>query len=135
MKNKLKLLVVPLITLILEILPYGAVCNFALQDSNGEIVIKKSLFSYFDLVPFGYANFGPLLCAFTTCFIIFLLLINCLINSKRLLQFIRSIVVICLLFSLMPLLYGLQYFSIVGILISCSLIIEFILIHRSLNNY
>lgn len=135
MKNKLKLLIVPLITLILEILPYGAVCNFAVLDSEEGLEKIRSLYSYFDLVPFGYANFGPLLCALTTCFIIFLLLINCLINSKRLLRFIRSIVVICLLFSLMPLLYGLQYFSIIGILISCSLIIEFILIHRSLNNY
>lgn len=134
MKNKLKLLIVPLITLVLEILPYGAVCNFAVSDAENEITEIRSLYSYFDLVPFGYANFGPLLCALTTCIIIFLLLINCLSNSKRLSRIIRTIIVICLFFSLMPLLYGVRYFSIIGILISCSLVIELILIQKSINN-
>lgn len=43
--------------IVLEILPFGAVCNFAKAPEAGGGVYRKT-FSYFDLTPFGYANFG-----------------------------------------------------------------------------
>ena len=59
MKKRALYLILPIVTLVLECLPFGAVCNFALDQ--GETVRKT--FSYFDPVPFGYANFAPLLTA------------------------------------------------------------------------
>ena len=44
--------ILPVITIVLEILPYGAVCNFA--NPEGEVL--RETFSNFDLTPFGYAN-------------------------------------------------------------------------------
>ena len=66
MKKRFQYLLLPIITLILEILPYGAVCNFAPSPTER---IRKT-FSYFDLIPFGYANFAPFLTAIITCAIL-----------------------------------------------------------------
>ena len=51
--KKISLVVLPAITIALEILPLGAVCIFA--PSPTERV--KETFSYFSPIPFGYANF------------------------------------------------------------------------------
>ena len=48
MKKKLITLCTALIALVLEILPYGAVCNFA--NPEGEPL--RRTYSYFDLTPF-----------------------------------------------------------------------------------
>ena len=62
MKKRLPYLILPIITLILEILPYGAVCNFMRPSIDGtHIGHFRELYSYFDLMPFGYANFSPLI--------------------------------------------------------------------------
>lgn len=74
MKKRLSYLVLPIITIILELLPFGAVCIFA--PSPTERV--KETFSYFDLTPFGYANFTPLLTAILSCLIFVLLMIYCI---------------------------------------------------------
>ena len=118
-------LILPLITLFLEKLPYGAVCNFANPD--GEPWSKT--YSYFDLLPFGYANFAPLITAILTCIIVFLLIIYFVINSEGLILFIRNTLIIAAIISLCPLLLGTSYFSFVGGLITVSLLIEAILIH------
>ena len=56
MKIKKSLFVVlPLATLILELLPNGVVLNFA----NPEGEPWRRTYSYFSLTPFGYANVGP----------------------------------------------------------------------------
>ena len=68
MKKRIPYLLLPLITLILEILPYGAVCNFATETRR-----IRELYSYFDLTPYGYANFAPFLTALLTCIILVLL--------------------------------------------------------------
>ena len=77
MKKRLLYLILPIITLILEILPYGAVCNFAHPETDGTIGRFRELYSYFDLLPFGYANFAPLLTAIVTCFVFLFLVIYC----------------------------------------------------------
>ena len=63
MKKKMIMLCIITATLILEILPYGAVCNFANTDGGP----WRQTFSYFSLVPFGYANFAPFIVALLTC--------------------------------------------------------------------
>ena len=49
MKKRFLYLVLPIITLILEALPYGAVCIFATSPTDR----IRETFSYFDLTPFG----------------------------------------------------------------------------------
>ena len=125
MKKIFLYFILPIITLVLEILPYGVVCNFAYQNIDGTIGIRKSLYSYFDLFPWGYASFSPFITAILTC-VFFLLLIIFFISRKNgMLLAAKTVLCICVLFSLFPLVFG---FSIVGGLISVSLILEFILL-------
>lgn len=137
MKKRLVYLIIPIITLILEILPYGAVCNFAFQNADGSIGRKRELFSYFDLIPYGYANFAPFLTAILTCVILLLLIIFCITSNRHIFASVKIVVCICIVLSLCPLIFGINYFSVVGALITLSLIAELILlfvIYRKVNS-
>ena len=131
MKKRMFYLALPLITLILEILPYGAVCNFA----SGPDQIHRETFSYFDLVPFGYANFAPLITAITSCIILLLLVIYCITGKPQSAIKARNILCVGSVISLGPLLFGIRYFSLVGALITASLVAELILIHLTIKPY
>ncbi len=115
----------PIITLVLEILPYGAVCNFA----NLEGESWRKTFSYFDLTPFGYANFAPFITALITCIIVVLLIIYCFTGSFSIVKFVKIVLCVAVCVSLCPLLYGINFFSFVGALITLSLIAELLLLH------
>ena len=122
--KKFPLLILPVITLILEALPYGAVLNFA--EPEGESVRKT--FSYFSLVPFGYANFAPLITAIITCLVFVLLLIYCIKEKTSVFRYAWNLTVIGIVLSLCPLGFGLDRFSLVALLISVSLVAELILL-------
>lgn len=79
------------------------------------------------MLPFGYANFGPLLTAILTCVLLVLGIILVLGKKERMREGIKVVSAIAVVTSLMPLLYGFDYFSIVGTFISFVLIIEFVL--------
>ena len=127
MKKRFLYLLLPVITLILEILPYGAVCNFA--NSEGES--WKRTFSYFDLTPFGYANFAPLLTAITTCAILALLLVYLFTDKYLIMTIIKGLLCVGIILSLCPILYGINFFSVVGAMITVSLIAELVLLYLS----
>ena len=129
MKKRFLYLLLPIITLILEILPYGAVCNFARPAADGSIGHFRELYSYFDLTPFGYANFAPLITAVISCVVLLIVIIFCFSGKQKLAIIARNILFICTLFSLGPLLFGINYFSIVGALITISLVAELLLLH------
>ena len=131
-KKRLSLLLLPLITLLLEILPYGAVCNFARPATDGSIGHFRELYSYFDLTPFGYANFAPLITALITCVIIILMIIYCITGNQKLANAVKSTLLICSAISLGPLLFGFRFFSVVGALITVTLIGEFLLLRYTL---
>jgi hypothetical protein len=118
MKKKLILLCTTLIALVLEILPYGAVCNFA----NPEGEPWRRTYSYFDLTPFGYANFAPFIVALLTCVLIILIVVS-LVAKKEMKAPILAVSAIATVLSLAPLLYGIRFFSVVGALISVALAI------------
>ena len=128
MKKRLLYLILPIITLILEILPYGAVCNFA----NPEGEPWRRTFSYFDLTPFGYANFTPLLTAIITCLIFVLLVIYCIKGNVRTAIRAKNILCVAVVMSLGPLVFGITYFSLVAGLITLSLIAELLLLQFSI---
>ena len=128
MKKRLVYLILPIITLILEILPYGAVCVFA--PSPTERV--KETFSYFDLTPFGYANFAPLFTGIITCIILLLLGIYCITGKTRLAIMAKNILYVCVVFSLGPVVLGFHFLSVVGVLITLCLIGETLLLRHLL---
>lgn len=117
MKKKLILLCTALVALVLEILPYGAVCIFALSPEER---IRKT-FSYFDPIPFGYANFAPFIVGLLTCVLI-ILIILALILKKELKVPIIVVSAVATILSIVPLFYGISYFSVVGIFITLSLL-------------
>lgn len=125
MKRKPYILALPLISLILEILPYGAVCNFA----NPEGTPFRETFSYFSLVPFGYANFFPLFTGIFTCIVLILSAVYILKQSHSLLLFTEFISWITFALSLCPLLFGLNFYSVTGFFISLSQLLQAILLH------
>ena len=118
MKKKLIILCTTLIALVLEILPYGAVCNFA----NPEGEAWRRTYSYFDLTPFGYANFAPFIVALLTCVLIILIVVS-LVGKKEMKAPILAVSAIATVLSLAPLLYGIRFFSVVGAFIFVALAI------------
>ena len=114
-------LILPIVTLVLEILPFGAVCNFA----NPEGEPFRETFSYFSLTPFGYANFSPLITAVLTCAVTLLLAAFCITGKDRFVTVARSFLCVCIVFSFGPLIFGIRYYSVVGLIISLALILEF----------
>ena len=117
MKKKSTVLCILLCTLVLEILPYGAVCNFGNPD--GEPFRKT--YSYFSFIPYGYANFSPLITAVLTCVLLLVVLIA-IVFKKELGKKTAILAVIASILSLCPLLYGIAYYSVVGAGISVCLI-------------
>ena len=126
-KRPLIYLILPIITLVCEILPYGAVCNFA----NPEGEPFRQSYSYFSMIPFGYANFAPLITAVLTCVIILLLAIYCLCRHSKLLHITKNILFAAAVISLGPLLFGFRYYSVLGGLITVSLFAEALLLHHT----
>ncbi|WMJ23734.1 hypothetical protein RBG61_03470 [Paludicola sp. MB14-C6] len=127
-------LIAMLITVILEILPYGAVLNFAAAPNK---TIRKT-FSYFSLTPFFYASFTPLLTAILTVITIIMSVI--ILMKKTILPKLVNATFVCIiiafLLSITPLIVvGLRCFSIVGMLISISLLVAatFLVVYKKVN--
>ncbi len=117
-KYKIASLVLIIAILILEILPYGAVCNF-MGDPATDTTIKYT-YSYFDLTPFGYANFGPFLTAILTCALTVLILLSNF-TEKNLSNIIGIVAILATVTSVLPLMYGLDYYNAVSFFISALL--------------
>lgn len=134
MKKRLLYLILPVVTLILEILPYGAVLNFMLPAASEGIPPGRfrELYSYFDLMPFGYANFAPLITAVITCIVLLLVSIYCITGNQKWAVMAKNILYVCAAFSLGPLILGISFFSVVGALITISLIAELLLIRSTI---
>ena len=120
--KKISLVVFPALTIVLEALPLGEGCTFAPSPTER---VRKT-FSYFSLIPFGYANFAPLITAILTVVILMLSLISLKKDSVFNALFVLSI--ITAIISLMPLMYGLNNYSLVGALITIALVTESIFV-------
>ena len=119
--KKVCLAVLPALTIVLELLPLGAVCIFATSPTER----VKETFSYFSLTPFGYANFAPLITATLTVAIFLLSLFS--LKKKGVLKALFVLSIITVVISLLPLMYGLNYYTLVGAFITVTLVIESIL--------
>ncbi len=119
MKRRIWLLPLPLSAIVLELMPFGAVLNFANPDESGTIATVRKTFSYFDPTPFGYANFAPLITAVLSC--VLLILAAVFLFTGKCGKAITVTAAAACAVSLAPLLYGISFFSVVGGLISAAL--------------
>ena len=122
MKKKIITLALILSALVLEILPYGAVCNFA--NPEGEPFRKT--YSYFSMIPYGYGDFGPLITAILTCVLLVIIVLSILLK-KDWSKSISIISAIATLTSLAPLMFGFSNFSLVGAMISACILATFVI--------
>ncbi len=122
MKKKMITLALLLSALILEILPYGAVCNFA----NPEGEPWRKTYSYFSMIPYGYGDFGPLITALLTCVLLVIIILSILLK-KDWGKSISIISAIATLTSLAPLMFGFSNFSLVGAMISACILATFVI--------
>lgn len=126
-KFRILFLVSNLIAIILEALPYGAVCNFA----SPEETITKT-YSYFSLVPYGYANFGPFITAVLTCVLFVFAVLMFTSKAKKLAGAAKIISLISVITSLLPvIMFGFNYFNLISFLISVLMIIQLVAIIKS----
>lgn len=79
MKRTCFILIFPIIAIILEILPCGAVLVFAPSPTDR----VRETFSYFSLTPVGYANFAPFITALLTCVILLLALVSIKLEMRK----------------------------------------------------
>ncbi len=128
MKKRLIYLILPVITLILEIIPYGAVCNFAVQNPDGTIGQTRKLFSYFSLIPYGYANFAPFLTALITCAVFVLAILCCITGNRKITLVTKILLCAGVVMSLAPLMFGIGNFSVTGGFITLTLAGELLLL-------
>lgn len=122
MKKKIITLALLLSALVLEILPYGAVLNFA----NPEGESWRKTYSYFSLTPYGYANFGPFITALLTCVLLVIIILSILLK-KDWSKSVSIISAIATLTSLAPLMFGFSNFSLVGAMISACILATFVI--------
>lgn len=129
MKKNYIYVILPVIAIILELLPWGAVLKFAgEQNADGTFEYIYHTEPYFSPLPFGFANFGPLLTAVLTCILLILGIIFVISKKDKILDSIKVVLGVAIATSLMPLIYGFDFFSIVGALISALLILEFVIV-------
>lgn len=119
-KKNILFLVFPVISLILEALPFGVVLNFA----NPEGKPWRRTFSYFDLTPFGYAVFPPFIVAILTCVIIVLTSIYIAKQSKGLFNAIAATSAAALGLSLVQFMYGLHFVTAITVLVPILLLLH-----------
>ena len=125
MKKRLLFLILPVITIVLLILPYGAVLNFGNPDGPP----WRVTYSYFDPAPFAYANFAPLLTAICACLAFALLVAYCITDKYVIAKISKILLIVAAALSLCPLFYGIANFSVVGGFITATLLAEFFVVH------
>ena len=119
--KKISLILIPIIAIVLETLPSGVVMMFAASPSER----VTETFSYFSLLPLGYANFVPLFVAIITCIILLLALI-----SLKKINFVKYVFLLSLtgiIFSIMPIMAGIDYLTYPSVGITILLTIECVL--------
>ena len=77
-------------------------------------------------MPYGYANFGPLIAAVLTCVLIVLIAISWFKYSRGLNTAIMCVSVIATISSLSPVLYGFEYVTAIAIVVTVLLAAIFV---------
>lgn len=128
-KQPIVIFAILIVILVLELLPYGAVLHFG--NPEGEPL--RETFSYFDMTPYGYANFGPFITAILTCVLLVISIINLLVDNYKIKSTIKIVSLIALVASLAPLIVN-SYSVIGGVISFLLLVIVVIPIKKDVND-
>ena len=121
-KRPFILLAIAVTILILELLPYGAVLEFAHMSPEITLVYY---YSYFDPIVYGYGHIGPFLTAVSTCILAVFAVVAVFLECRTIWIALRVVSVLTLLCSLTPMLTG--CYSPVGMAISALLLVTCII--------
>ncbi len=121
MKKKITFICMSAVAIILEILPFGAVCAF----TDGFEDVYKT-YSYFSLTPFGEGVYGPFIAAIASCVVLVLSIAYYFKTKKGIETAIAFISLIAMLASVTPLFYGIEYFTVIGSFVSAILLANFV---------
>ena len=124
-KKPFVLLAITVMILILEIIPYGAILEFAHMSPELTLGYYEEHFSYFYPIMYGYGHFGPLLTAVLTCLLVVVTVISVFLENRAVRIALRVMSVLTLLCSLTPMLTG--CYSPVGMTISALLLVTCII--------
>ena len=124
-KRTFVLLAIAVTILSLELLPYGAVLEFAHMSPDLTLSYYEQHFSYFDPMVYGHGHFGPLITAVLTCMLAVITVIAVFFENRSARISLRVVSVLTLLFSLTPMLTG--CYSPVGMAISALLLVTCII--------
>ena len=119
--KKLLFLIITLAALVLEMLPNGVVLRFA--NPEGDPWLRT--YSHFDLTPFGYANFGPLITAVLTCVLLLLVVIYLFKPRKGLNTAIMNVSGFAAVAAFAPVMFGVEYLTVIGIVVGLLLAATF----------
>lgn len=111
------------VILVLQCLPFSVKLIFA--GENGER--WEHLYSYFSMMPFGYATFGPILCAMLTCVTLAILIVYLFKNVDALLLATSCSGILAALLSASQFLYGAKYITPLAVVITVLLLVMAIL--------
>lgn len=114
----------PVLAVILELLPFGAVLTFATSPTK----TVRETYSYFSMRPMAYADAGPFFTAVLTCVILFVSAVSVVKKEKGLLTGLLILSILAFLTSLMPLVFGFDWFSAVGAFITVVIAAEIVVI-------
>ena len=124
-KKSFVLLSITISILILELLPCGAVLEFAHMSPELTLGYYEEHFSYFNPIVYGYGDFGPLITAVLTCMLAVITVIAVFFENRAVRIALRVVSVLTLLCSLTPMLTG--CYSPVGMAISALLLLTCII--------
>ena len=113
-KKNFLFVIIPIVALVLEVLPWGVVMNFANPDGKP----WRYTYSYFDMMPFGYAIFPPLLVAICTCVLFVLTIVYVFRQNSTIFKAITITNAAALILSLAQFLYGLSNISAINVLVT-----------------
>ena len=112
----LTLLPCPVVALLLEALPFSAVCFYGRMTEAGTIEQVAAYDSYFALIPFGNGHFAPLITALLSCAALIYTAFALIKNTKKSVTFARNLTATTAVISFLPLF--IMMYSFCGTLIS-----------------
>lgn len=125
-KKKLSTLPLPMIAFLLELLPYGVVLHFAHPLQDGTLYYSTPTYSYFSLIPYGYANVGPFFTAILTCMVLLFLVIFCITGKTVFGKISLCLTGVAVITSVLPLCLDVRSYPALGAAITIVLLAAFI---------
>jgi len=120
-----------IVILVLELLPYGIILEFAHMSPDFTVSYYEQHFSYFDLIVYGYGNVGALFTAIQTCVLLVISAIYCFVKNSKMKMAINILSLVAFLTSLSPLLV--DCYTILGGIISLLLLLFIISLKKVAN--